>query len=107
VQANAIQTIRRGLPLRSSPGWLSVMLTLGFALLPLLPRRRLSSVYVSLALALLIAGVYVVLAQVAFDHGTILPVVAPLTALLLAAFALMLLAGVARGEPTRPPPRSL
>jgi CHASE2 domain-containing sensor protein len=107
VQANAIQTIRRGLPLRSSPAWLSVMLTLGFALLPLLPRRRLASVYVSLALALLIASVYVVLAQVAFDHGTVLPLVAPLTALLLAAFALMLLAGVPRDEPARLPPRSL
>jgi CHASE2 domain-containing sensor protein len=101
VQANAIETIRRGLPLKGSAGWLGVALTLAFALLPALPRRRFSGVYASLALTLGAVLVYAGVAMFAFAHGTVLPVVAPLTALLLAAFALTLLATVPSQKPSR------
>jgi CHASE2 domain-containing sensor protein len=106
VQANAIETIRRGLPLRSSPAWLGVALIVAFALLPALPRPRFAGVYASLLLTLGTALLYLGVAVLAFAEGTVLPIVAPLTALLLAAFALTLLATVpARPPSPRPPER--
>ncbi|HWH10580.1 MAG TPA: adenylate/guanylate cyclase domain-containing protein [Solirubrobacteraceae bacterium] len=84
VQANAVQTVREGLPLRSAPGWLDVglILLLGLAApaasLLLSPLRAVS-------LAVPMGGAFVVAAQLAFDDGVIVTFVYPLAALLLAA----------------------
>jgi CHASE2 domain-containing sensor protein len=106
VQANAIETIRRHLPLKGTGGWLTVVVTLLFALLPALPRTRLNGWRASLAITLSAAGLYLLITVFDFDHGIVLPVVAPLSAALIAAFALVLLAAVAQdGQPSRTAPR--
>jgi adenylate cyclase len=84
VQANAMQTVRRALPLRSAPTWLDVALVLVLGLaapvasLRLLPLR-------ALGLALLLGGAFVLACQLAFDAGLIIAFVYPLAALLLSA----------------------
>jgi CHASE2 domain-containing sensor protein len=82
LQANAIATALRGNPLRDGPGWLApvliALLALAVPLASLRARARVvSAVAGGLALVTL-AG-----AQLAFDHGRIVPVAAPLLALAL------------------------
>jgi CHASE2 domain-containing sensor protein len=104
LQANAIETIKRGLPLRSAPTWVGMLLTILFVMLPLLPRRlpgrrarsfrshRIALIMLTGVLALTYTGV----AILAFQAGLVLPLAAPLSALLLAAFALALIAATRR-----------
>jgi adenylate cyclase len=82
VWANAIGTLLSGLPLRSTPGWLDVVLV---ALLGLVvPAVGLRfGVLPTLGAAVGAAVLYVVGAQVAFDDGRIVPAVPPLLALAL------------------------
>ena len=90
IQATAIDTVLRGLPLRSPDVVWSVLLVVAFALLPpLLSARRSSATTLVAVLAL--AALYLVAAEIAFEHGLVLPVVMPLAALLLASFAVLLL----------------
>jgi adenylate cyclase len=80
VHANAISTLLRGLPLRETSGLAGLLLALGLALVaPLagLVLRPLWAVVTPLAAAL---G-YAVAAQLLFDAGWIVPVVAPLVGL--------------------------
>jgi CHASE2 domain-containing sensor protein len=85
VQANAIWTALHGLPLRSAPSWVDLLLLVLLALLPPLVRWRLPLGIVGVAAV--IAGVaFVVIAQVAFEAGTIVDVAAPLLALILGTF---------------------
>lgn len=94
IQATAIDTVLRGLPLRSPAAIWSVLLVLAFALLPpLLSARR--SLATTLLAAFGLGALYLVAAQVAFERGRVLPVVAPLAALLLASFAVLLVRIVA------------
>jgi CHASE2 domain-containing sensor protein len=80
IEANAIDTALRGLPLRSTPTWAGLLLVLGLGFLPALVCLRLPAVAAAV-IAPVIALAFLVVAQVAFDHGRILPVATPLFAL--------------------------
>jgi CHASE2 domain-containing sensor protein len=82
IEANAIYTALHGMPLRETPTWVDLLVVLGLGLLPALLSLALRAVWAAL-LAPVIAVVYVIAAQVAFDHGRILPVATPLFALAL------------------------
>jgi adenylate cyclase len=86
IQAEAISTILRGLPLHGSPSLLALVLLLAFAAVPPLVSSRLAPIRAFLA-SIGVGGAYAVVAQVAFDHGRILPVVYPLVTLGLSAVA--------------------
>lgn len=79
IQANAIWTALHGNTLRSAPGWLGVLVVLLAAVFgPLVSLRARLAVWGGAVVAL--AGAYALLAQVAFDHGLIIPVMNPLAA---------------------------
>jgi response regulator RpfG family c-di-GMP phosphodiesterase len=83
LQANAIWTAMHGLPLRSAPPFVDLLVTLLLALVPVALASRLSVVAASLLSAC--AGVaFAITAQLAFEAGTIVAVVTPLTGLALA-----------------------
>ena len=80
LQANAIHTALAGFPLRSASTWVTALLTFLFgalAALLVLVVRPLRGACAALALG----AAYVAAAQVPFDLGLIVPVVAPLLAL--------------------------
>jgi CHASE2 domain-containing sensor protein len=83
VQANALWTVLHGLPLRTAPGWASVLAILLLSLAPALAALRLRTLAV--VLAPLLGVLYVGVAYVAFLRGWVLPVVAPLSGLALSA----------------------
>ena len=86
VQANAIWTVLHGLPLHSAPPWLDLLAIAGLALI--VPLLALRARPVIAALAAPAAGLaYVALAQIAFEHGTMLSVAAPVLGLALATVA--------------------
>ena len=86
VQANAIWTALHGFPLASAPLWLDVLAILGLSLLVPLVALRVRAVIAALAAP--VAGLaYYALAQIAFEHGTVLTVAAPLLGLALATVA--------------------
>jgi response regulator RpfG family c-di-GMP phosphodiesterase len=82
VQANAIWTALRGLPLRSAPGWLGLLLDAIMGFLVPLVRARLPAPAAVMA-ALLAGAAYLVAAQLAFRAGVLLDVAAPLLTLAL------------------------
>jgi response regulator RpfG family c-di-GMP phosphodiesterase len=86
VQANAIWTILHGLPLRDAPAWLGLLAIVVLSLAVPLLALRVRALLAALA-APVIAITYVMIAQLAFTHGTVLPLVAPLGGLLFAAIA--------------------
>ncbi|HEX5910740.1 MAG TPA: HD domain-containing phosphohydrolase, partial [Thermoleophilaceae bacterium] len=86
VQANAIWTAMHGVPLRSAPAWLSLALIVLLALVAPLAGWRLPGV-VAVPVLLLTALAFLVGAQLAFGAGLMVPVVAPLVALLTATVA--------------------
>jgi adenylate cyclase len=80
IHANAIDTLLRGAPLRSTGGAADLAIAIGLALLaPLLGLflRPLTGLVVALAAG----GAYAVIAQLLFGAGWIVPVVAPLAGL--------------------------
>jgi adenylate cyclase len=80
IQANAIETLLRGIPLRSSAGWLTALLIVLAGLIVPASALRLTGLrWLWVPLAYLLA--YAVVAQLAFNGGTILPVAAPALAL--------------------------
>jgi adenylate cyclase len=82
IQANAIATVLRGIPLRSVPSALTIFLILLLALL--VPGVSLGNkVRISMSVAVLAAAGYVVATQLSFNSGWILSFVYPLTALAL------------------------
>ena len=83
VQANAIETVLRGFPLRSAGAWLSALLIAALAVAPVALSLRASSLIVVLA-APVLAAAFLGLAVLAFDHGLILAVPAPIIALVIA-----------------------
>jgi HD-GYP domain-containing protein (c-di-GMP phosphodiesterase class II) len=85
VQANAIWTALRGLPLRSAPPVLDLLLLALLAMLAPLARWRLPLGAVG-GVTILAGAVFLASAQLAFERGTILDVAAPLVALLIGAF---------------------
>ena len=80
VQANAISTVLRGLPLRGAPSWFDLLATLGLAfivpLVAIVVRARWA-----LAVAVAALAGWLVAAQLAFDAGVVLSVVPPVLAL--------------------------
>lgn len=82
IHANAVATILDDFPLRDPPGWLALLLIAGLGLavpLAAIPLRGLRW----LPLPVLLGIGFPVTAQLAFDGGTVLPVAAPLVALLI------------------------
>jgi adenylate cyclase len=88
LQANAIATVRRGMPLRpAARGWsVLLILVLGIAAPLACMPLRLRGLAVAAAAGL----VYLVAAQLLFDGGTIVAVVYPLAALVLGAVGALL-----------------
>jgi adenylate cyclase len=83
IQANAIHTIERGVPLRPVPDWIDIALILVMALVAPLPSLRVGTL-LGIGAALLGTAIFLVAAQVAFDGGHIVVVTYPLLAALLA-----------------------
>jgi adenylate cyclase len=83
IHANAIDTLLRGLPLHATGDLADLLIAIGLALLPALLGLRLRP-FVALGLGAAAAVLYVVIAQVAFGRGLILPVVVPLIGLAVA-----------------------
>src|SRR4051794_3431757 len=83
VQASAIATLEEGIPLRSVPGWVDVLLIIGMALLAPLAGIRLGALLVTPIGAIGIA-VYLVGAQLAFGGGDIITLTYPVIACALA-----------------------
>jgi CHASE2 domain-containing sensor protein len=80
IEANAIDTAIRGLPLRGTPTWTGLLLVIGLGFLPALVSLRLRALVAAL-IAPVIAVAFLLIAQLVFDHGRILPVATPLFAL--------------------------
>jgi CHASE2 domain-containing sensor protein len=80
VQANAIWTALRGLPLRGAPAWLGLLLVAIMGFLVPLVRVRLPAPGAVMA-ALLAGAAYLAAAQLAFGAGVLLDVAAPLLTL--------------------------
>ncbi len=86
IHATAIDTIRRGLPLRSVPAWLDLLaIVLAGVLTPLLSLRL--PALASLGLALAAGALYAVAAFVLFDHGHVIALTYPLLTLAVSAVA--------------------
>jgi len=85
INANEISTLFRGAPLRFAPGWLNVLLIVALGLIVPLGSVRTHR-WRSLLDALLLATVFTVAAQVAFNGGLIVDYVYPLLTLGLATF---------------------
>jgi adenylate cyclase len=83
IQANAISTILRGLPLKTVPNWLNVILIIILGMLAPLASLRLSLLR-TLVLAVSAAVLYIAVTLVAFDHGWVLSFAYPFGALMLA-----------------------
>ena len=82
IQANAISTALRGLPLRDAPGWAALLALVAMGLAPAFARLRFAGaapVALTAAVALAWAGI----AHGAFAAGIIVPVTYPLLALAL------------------------
>ncbi len=83
IQADAVATVLAGFPLRSVPTWLNVLLIVGLALVAPVASLRAKPLLAILA-ALVLAGLFVVGVQIAFDHGWVVSFVYPLIAVALA-----------------------
>ena len=84
VQANEIATVLEGIPLRSAPGWVNILLILLLAAIGPLAgyfMRPLMAFILSLGAAL----IFVAAAQLAFNTGLIIAVVIPLLTLVVGA----------------------
>jgi adenylate cyclase len=84
IQANAINTVLRGFPLSSVPGWVNIVLIVLLGVAVPLAGLRLGAV-TSVALAGAIGVLFAVAVQLAFNSGAIVSFVYPLGALILAA----------------------
>jgi adenylate cyclase len=84
VQASAIETILRGLPLRSVGAWLDLALIVLMGCAAPLASLRLGPI-ATIALALALAAAFAVSVQVAFDGGHVVSFIYPLGALILSA----------------------
>jgi adenylate cyclase len=83
IQAAAIATALDGFPLRDAGDWIVILAILALAIVPALAARRLGALVAALA-GLGLVLVYLVLAQVLFNGGAIVPVVAPVVSALVA-----------------------
>jgi adenylate cyclase len=84
IQANAAWTAEHGFPLSSSPPLVDLLLILLLASAPAAATLRISAVP-ALLVAVGLAALYALAAQLAFDSGVVLPFVYPMLALVLSA----------------------
>ncbi|HEV3478647.1 MAG TPA: hypothetical protein VG144_04280, partial [Gaiellaceae bacterium] len=70
IQANAITTVLRGLPLKSVPDWVDLVLVISLGLLAPLASLRLN-LRGTLALAIAAAAAFLVGTQLAFQTGSV------------------------------------
>ena len=82
IQANAISTVLRGMPLNAVPGWLNLLLIIGLGMLAPLSGLRFS-LRGTLLISLLAAALFLVFAQWSFQQGWIVSVVYPFGTLVL------------------------
>ena len=80
IHANAISTLLRGVPLHGASRLAALLLALALGLMPPLVALRMRAWW-ALGLAVAAGVAYLVIAQLAFGAGLILPVVVPLIAL--------------------------
>src|SRR3954447_7687369 len=73
VQASAIATLEEGIPLRSVPDWVNILLILAMGVLAPLPGIRLGAL-AAVSIAIAGTGLFLVGAQVAFQNGHIVAV---------------------------------
>jgi adenylate cyclase len=86
VHANAIATAVAGFPLRSAPGWLNVLLIAALGLVAPLVALRLG-IFVAIGVGVVAVAALLAGAQIAFNGGTIISVVYPALAGILAILA--------------------
>jgi adenylate cyclase len=84
VQASAIETVLRGLPLRSVGAWLDLALIVLMGFAAPLASLRFGPI-ATIALALALAAAFTLAVQIAFDDGRVVSFVYPLGALILSA----------------------
>ncbi|MFL5896653.1 MAG: CHASE2 domain-containing protein, partial [Thermoleophilaceae bacterium] len=82
IQAQAIETLIRGVPLRTSPGWVDIALILLLALVAPLPGLRLGAL-AAVGVAVVGNALFLTGVQLAFNSGQIVTVVYPLLAAIL------------------------
>lgn len=90
IQANAIDTVRRGFPLTSAPGGLDVALIVLLGMAAPLASLRFSPLR-ALAIAFGVGVLFTVAAQLAFNSGTVLAFVYPVGTLLAVSVAVLAL----------------
>jgi adenylate cyclase len=90
VQANAIATVFESLPLRSSPGWLDVLVILLLTGIATVAGVRLKPL-AAFGVAIAAGALYLLIAQLAFDADLVISVVYPLAALIAAAVGILVL----------------
>jgi CHASE2 domain-containing sensor protein len=100
VEANAIWTALRGLPMRSAPKPVDILLIVLLAVLPALAATRLRILAASL-LAPLAGSAYLLAAQLAFSEGTIVAVAVPMTTLAVATVAMIVASHVSETRERR------
>jgi adenylate cyclase len=89
IHANAISTLLRGVPLRSSAGWVDILLAVLMSLLAPLAGLRLRAL-IALGLSVAAALAFAVATQVAFDQGHIVAFVGPMLGLVIGTAGAML-----------------
>jgi adenylate cyclase len=82
VQANAISTVLRGLPLHESPWWLDALAALMLAFVVPLAALRLRAL-IAAALGIAALALWLVVCQVAFDAGLVLAATPPIAGLII------------------------
>jgi adenylate cyclase len=82
IQANSIATLLRGAPLSDAPGWLNVLLVVLLGVVVPLGSLRTRR-WRTLLDALVLAALFTVAVQIAFDNGLIVTFVYPLLALVI------------------------
>jgi hypothetical protein len=80
IEANAIDTVLRGMPLHGTPRWAGLLIVLALGFLPALLSLRLRALWAAAVVPAIAFG-YLLIAQRSFGHGRILPVAMPLFAL--------------------------
>ena len=80
VQANAVDTILRGVPLRDASWVVGILAILVLACVPAVATESRSRYAVTAVVVVLAAALFLAAAQLAFNAGWIIPVVVPLAA---------------------------
>src|SRR4051794_8291161 len=79
IQASAIHTLEEGIPLRSVPNWVDLLLIVLMAFIPPLAGLRLGAIW-TMGIAIGGIAVFLVGAQVAFENGHVVAVTYPILA---------------------------